>query len=48
MKMKRRKKKEKIAIFITISGIVSSIRTKRKKNKIKKLDINKGLIIKGK
>ena len=31
--MKRRKKKEAIAFCIAISGIVSSIRTKRKKIK---------------
>ena len=29
--MKRRKKKEIIRVFVAISGIVSSIRTERKK-----------------
>ena len=46
--MKRRKKKEKISVFVAISGIVSSIRTKRKKKNKKNLEIKKSLIVKGK
>ena len=45
--MKRRKKKEKIAILIAISRIDGN-KTQRKKKKNKKiLDIKKSLIIKG-